>query len=412
MTPLRIVARRCGLAALLAVVVAATIGAPPAAASGGSADLVLQVDLQRGYSIEDVTRRYRLQLRETLVEEAGIYLVRPTWTTSPTVVELLAASLDDSTMVTNAAAEARGMGSTRFHSWPEGQANDHEDGEAAYREQLAETLEGPHQLSLGSGVTVAVLDTGIDDSHPALSGRTVDGYDYIEDDSDPTEERQQKDTDGNGVVDQSFGHGTFVAGLAGLVAPEASIMPMRVLDSDGFGSVVVIAQAMRDAADDGADVINLSFGTESSRPSAVLERAIDDVRDEGVAVVVSAGNRGSSLPQYPGNADGVLSVTCLDPDAASISVYANWGLWVDVAARGSQLVGPVPDGYATWSGTSMAAPLVSGQVALIRARTPGLSLKDQFAAVTKTALPISVHAILHGAIDMEASLLYAIDLDD
>ena len=107
MTPLRIVARRCGLAALLAVVVAATIGAPPAAASGGSADLVLQVDLQRGYSIEDVTRRYRLQLRETLVEEAGIYLVRPTWTTSPTVVELLAASLDDSTMVTNAAAEAQ-----------------------------------------------------------------------------------------------------------------------------------------------------------------------------------------------------------------------------------------------------------------------------------------------------------------
>ena len=108
----------------------------------------------------------------------------------------------------------------------------------------------------------------------------------------------------------------------------------------------------------------------------------------------------------------MLSVTCLDPDAASISAYANWGLWIDVAARGSQLVGPVPDGYATWSGTSMAAPLVSGQVALIRARTPGLSLKNQFAAVTKTALPISVHAILHGAIDMEASLRYAIDLDD
>jgi subtilisin family serine protease len=298
------------------------------------------------------------------------------------------------------------MSSTRFHSWPQGLPDEVNDGSAAYREQLAETLEGPHELSLGRGVTVAVLDTGIDGGHPVLDGRTVDGYDYIADDGDPAEERQGKDTDGNGVLDQSYGHGTFVAGLVRLVAPEASIMPMRVLDSDGVGNVVLIAQAMRDAADDGADVINLSFGTDSSRPSAVLERAIDDVREDGVAVVVSAGNRGSVLPLYPGNADGVLSVTCLDPDAATISGFANWGLWVDVAARGSQLVGPVPDGYAIWSGTSMAAPLVSGQLALIRARTPGLSVKNQFAAVTKTATPISIRPIQHGAIDIEASLRF------
>ena len=132
MTPLRNVARRCGLAALLAVVVATTIGAPPAAASGGAADLVIQVNLQRGYSIEDVTRRYGLAVRETLVEQAGIYLVRPTWTESVIVVELLAARLDATTMVTNAAVEPRGMSSTRFHSWPDGPSDDHDDGAAAY----------------------------------------------------------------------------------------------------------------------------------------------------------------------------------------------------------------------------------------------------------------------------------------
>ncbi len=412
MTPLRNVARRCGLAALLAVVVATTIGAPPAAASGGASDLVIQVNQQRGYSIDDVTRRYRLRIRETLVEDAAIYRVQPTWTESSNVVELLAAALDDTTMVSNAAAETRGMSSTRFHSWPHGESNDHDDGAAAYNEQLAEALEGPHELSRGAGTTVAVLDTGIDFGHPVLDDRTVDGYDYIGDDADPAEERQGIDTNGNGIPDQSYGHGTFVAGLVALVAPDASIMPMRVLDSDGFGNVVVIAEAMRDAAQDGADVINLSFGTESSRSSPVLARAIDDVRDEGVMVVVSAGNRGSSLPQYPGNAAGVLSVTCLDADGSTISSYANWGPWVDVAARGAQLVGPVPDGYATWSGTSMAAPLVSGQLALIRSAAPDLSLSDQRTAVTGTSLPITIHAIGHGAIDIEASLQWALDPDN
>ena len=153
-------------------------------------------------------------------------------------------------------------------------------------------------------MTVAVLDTGIDASHPVLRERTVGGYDYIGDDDDPTEQRQREDEDDNGLTDMSYGHGTFVAGLVGLVAPEASIMPMRVLDSDGFGNVVVIAQAMRDAAQDGADVINLSFGTESSRSSPVLERAIDDVREDGAMVVVSAGNRGSDKPLYPGQRRG------------------------------------------------------------------------------------------------------------
>jgi subtilisin family serine protease len=410
-TPLRNVAR-CGLAALLAVVIATTIGVPPAAASGGASDLVIQVNLQRGYSIEDVTRKYGLQVRETLVKRAGIYLVRPMWTESVAVIDLLAGRLDDSTMVTNAAAETRVMSPTRFHSWPDGQSDDFYDGAAAYTEQLAETLKGPHQLSRGHGVTVAVLDTGIDASHPVLRERTVDGYDYIGDDDDPAEERQREDQDANGVADMSYGHGTFVAGLVGLVAPEASIMPMRVLDSDGFGNVVVIAQAMRDAAQDGADVINLSFGTESPGSSPVLERAIDDVREDGAMVVVSAGNRGSAKPLYPGNADGVLSVTCLDPEGAALSDYASWGPWIDVAARGSQLVAPVPDGYAIWSGTSMAAPLVSGQLALIRAGAPKLSLKSQLAAVTKTANPLSIHRIQHGAVDIEASLRFAMESGD
>ena len=158
-------------------------------------------------------------------------------------------------------------------------------------------------------------------------------------------------------------------------------------------------------------MINLSFGTESSRSSPVLERAIDDVRDEGVMVVVSAGNRGSSLPQYPGNADGVLSVTCLDPEGATISGYANWGLWVDVAARGAQLVGPGAgrlcdlvgdlDGRAPGLGAARADPR-----ACARAQPEEPTRRGD-----QDPLPISIHTIRHGAVDIEASMQYAMDDD-
>ena len=118
-----------------------------------------------------------------------------------------------------------------------------------------------HRLSTGAGVRVAVLDTGVDRRHPALAGRLLPGFDFVDYDDDPSEEGSEADV--------AFGHGTHVAGLVALVAPDAMIMPVRVLDADGQGNAWVLAEALMYAidpdgdpsTDDGAHVINLSLGT-------------------------------------------------------------------------------------------------------------------------------------------------------
>ena len=269
-------------------------------------------------------------------------------------------------------------------------------------------MSASHAISRGSGVTVAVLDTGAARDHPALAGRLVAGYDYVDDDADPSERRQNVDTSGDGRRDSSYGHGTFVAGTVSLIAPDARVMPMRVLDSDGVGNVVVIAQAIRDAVHRGSGVINLSFGTESSLSSPVLDRALRAAKDAGVLVVGAAGNSGSAQPLYPGSSVDVLSVTCFDPRTRAVPSYASYGIWVDVAARGSDVIGPLPGGaYAKWSGTSMAAPQVAAQAALIRSRVPWLSRSGQLEAITKTTTALRPLSVQYGAVDIPASLGYA-----
>jgi hypothetical protein len=99
---------------------------------------------------------------------------------------------------------------------------------------------------------VAVLDTGVDRLHPALAGHLAAGYDFVDGDADPSEQRMPG-------MEQAYGHGTHVAGLVALAAPEATILPLRTLTADGVGTVWTQVQALRYAAEQGADVINLSF---------------------------------------------------------------------------------------------------------------------------------------------------------
>lgn|GEM_PF-4547002 len=275
-------------------------------------------------------------------------------------------------------------------------------------------LPAAHTVTRGAGVTVAVLDTGVDSSHPTLAGRLVAGYDFVDLDSDPSEV-------GSHDQDLVYGHGTHVAGLVALAAPEAKIMPVRVLDQAGMGNIWVLAEALafavdpdgNPATDDGADVINLSLGT--NRPTELLAEIVttvtcannsndddDDDDDDnnngcpaaggrGAVVVAAAGNSGTDALEYPA-AEGVagsLAIAASTPTDTLVD-FSTRGSWVDVAAPGENILSSVPGGeLGVWSGTSMAAPLVAGEAALVRAISPDLSAAEVADHVIATAAPIA-----------------------
>jgi subtilisin family serine protease len=237
-------------------------------------------------------------------------------------------------------------------------------------------LDEAHTISRGAGVVVAVLDTGADLDHPALAGHLAPGYDFVDLDADPSEE-------GAYGQDIAYGHGTHVAGLVALAAPEATIVPLRILRPDGSGDSWVLAQALRYAVGlpvpgitpvgHNADVINISY---SVRQRSLL---LDDVLGLLAAlpgspvVVAAAGNRGPSIAkEYPAgeSTPGVLAVAA-STEADTLADFSTRGSWVDVAAPGENILSSVPDNdYGVWSGTSMAAPLAAGVAALVRARYP------------------------------------------
>lgn len=215
-------------------------------------------------------------------------------------------------------------------------------------------------ISSGSGITVAVLDTGLQETHPALANHiAVGGYDYI----------SHTATISDVVGGPASGHGTFVAGLIAQVAPGARILPFRVLDANGLGTVANVADAIECAANDGAHVINLSMGM--SVPSETLHQAILYAQQRGALVIASAGNQGASTPQYPAGWSGVVAVAGTDQNDLHAS-FSNYGPWVAVSAPAINLYSAYPGGFAYGSGTSFAAPLVSGEAALLWAAQPDL----------------------------------------
>ncbi len=226
----------------------------------------------------------------------------------------------------------------------------------------------------GNGTIVAVLDTGVDLNHPSLTGHLLSGRDMVADDDTPQDE-------GGGV---GWGHGTHIAGIIAQVAPASKIMPVRVLDSNGRGNTFTLAYAVEWAVNHGANVINLSLGTDAD--SRVLHEAISSAMAHGVIVVAAAGNDNSNTQRYPVGYAGVIGVTAVDGNDIKAD-FSNYGTaWVDVAAPGvgitSTMITAQGSGYASWSGTSMATSFVSGAAALIHQKFPQAS-------------PITVAQLLH-----------------
>jgi thermitase len=236
-------------------------------------------------------------------------------------------------------------------------------------------LVSAHVISQGEGTTVAVVDTGAQLSHPALETNFegVKRYDFVDNDKNPSDRSVGKDADCDGDKDEMVGHGTHVAGIVDIAAPAAKIMPLRVLDTEGYGNVFTIANAVSFAARNGADVINLSLGSPSR--SKLLQEVIKSATANRVLVAAAVGNSNSSVPHYPAagggpmaSADGLVAVTSISM-YGSKSDFANYGSWVDIAAPGEGIRSAFPvNVYANWSGTSMATPFVSGQAALIHAK--------------------------------------------
>ena len=290
-------------------------------------------------------------------------------------------------------------------------------------EDSALNLSIAHQFSKGAGTTVAVADTGAQLGHPALKTNFegVARYDFVNDDNNPSEPSFARDADirNNEVV----GHGTHVAGIVDLVAPKAKIMPLRVLDREGYGTVFHIAEAIAFADSNGADVINLSLGMPDPlllglAPPMLLREKVVEAIQHGVVIVAAAGNYNNSVPTYPAargttadDDDGLLAVTSVNSEERK-SDFANYGTWVDIAAPGESILSTYPvSRYAYWSGTSMAAPFLSGQAALIHAVEGSLDPAGIEVRIRCSARPISqdpTHTMFGaGHADVGASLKQA-----
>lgn len=253
---------------------------------------------------------------------------------------------------------------------------------------VAPELASAHAISVGSGVVVAIVDSGIQlvpEPHLLLAANIVDGFDFVDGDTVPDDAADGIDSDANGVADEGVGHGTHVAGIVHQVAPGAAIMPVRVLNSDGVADEWIVAKGALWAADHGADIVNFSLGRSGS--ATVLMRVVDELRRRGVVTVAAAGNEGIEQRQRPAMARCTIAVVSTDA-AGSVSAFSSRGRWVDVGALGEGVVSSVPvSGYASWDGTSMAAPFVSGQAALMLSIDPTLSVGDVIAYVKGTATP-------------------------
>lgn len=291
----------------------------------------------------------------------------------------------------------------RIYAWGDTQGTHLHDQNAIADVRLAEA----HTLSRGAQTVIAIVDTGIQRDHPALRDHLAPvGYDFVDNDLVPEDAPNGLDEDGDGQVDEAVGHGTHIAGIAHLVAPDARLMPLRVLNSDGRGSTFKTANAILYAVAHGADVINLSLG--SPARSALLREVLEIAADQGVVVVAAAGNLGTAAKQYPAAERCAIAVTSVNGERQR-STFANYGTWVGISAPGEGVYSAFPsNGYAWWSGTSMATPFVSGQVALLRSLDPALTPPELGRLIAGTTQPVDdANPTLAGQLGTGRTDLYA-----
>jgi len=230
-----------------------------------------------------------------------------------------------------------------------------------------------HRLATGSGVIVAVIDSGVDPNHPDLAGAIADSYDATS-------------------AERPHPHGTGMAGAIASrgnvlgIAPGAELLTVRAFSANSGsaeGTTLNIIKGLDWAAEKGARIVNMSF---AGPPDPRLREALAKANAKGIVLIAAAGNAGpTSPPLYPAANPGVIAVTATDASDALFS-GANRGQYIAVAAPGVDVLVPAPDaGYQLTTGTSVAAAEVSGVVALLIERNPGLTPKDVRRILMRTA---------------------------
>jgi subtilisin family serine protease len=236
-------------------------------------------------------------------------------------------------------------------------------------------------VTRGAGVTVAVVDTGVDGSHPDLVGRVLPQVRVTAAPAPGTDVRPPwHGTHVAGIIAASM-NGVGIVGLAN----QSSVLPIRVLDDDGTGDTATVAAGVNEAVRRKVQVINLSLGGRGNDP--VLARAIDRALAAGITVVAAAGNEHElgNPTNYPANLPGVIGVGSVSSDFRR-SAFSNTGAYVDLVAPGEDIRSTYPGASWMWaSGTSMAAPFVSAAAALVRAANPTLSASRVASMLFSTA---------------------------
>lgn len=244
------------------------------------------------------------------------------------------------------------------------------------------------ETATGKGITVAVIDSGIDSTHEDLKegivyqGTTIPETEYGND--------KRFDEAYKGGEDY-FGHGTHVAGIIGArangigctgIAPDCNIISIKALEkkgSTGTGKTSWVATAIRLAVEQGADIINLSLGG-SSVKNELLYTVIKEVCAQNIPVICAAGNITSQqIVFYPGAYEETIAVSAVKQSGDYVdfaSSYSNYGNWIDISAPGSTIMSTIPNGYGTKSGTSMACPVVAGGLALLLEEKEDLTIGE------------------------------------
>ncbi|MBJ6723707.1 S8 family serine peptidase [Geomesophilobacter sediminis] len=234
-------------------------------------------------------------------------------------------------------------------------------------------------ITTGSAsVPIAIVDSGVDPTHPDLSSRLITGYNFL-----------NSTTDTHDVL----GHGTAVAGTAAAtgnngigvagVAWQNPIMPIVVLDANDSASYSNIANGITFAVDHGVRIINVSIGGSSA--SSTLQNAVNYAWNKGALVFVSAMNNSTSTPYYPAACTNAIAVSSTDQND-NLSSFSNYGSWITLSAPGSYIYTTNNGGgYGAWQGTSFSSPLAAGAAALALSVNPALSNQDVKALLIQNA---------------------------